>query len=256
MLPPALHNAIRGASPKGLRISVALARRAWRDSSFSGARPRLVARTAASPQIDFPHRVLEIVQEIRMTAFHEGKLANIRLGAERLDGVVIAPGEVLSFWKLVGPPSATAGFELGRSVRNGAVGGEVGGGLCQLSGIAYEAGLRAGLHPVERYPHSRDLYVEEERFTPLGLDATVVWPYKDLRLENRLAMPVQFRFAVRDSTLTASIHAASPIEPQVIDISRTDGDGRREVHVVRCRAGGDAELISKDVYAVTPAQAA
>jgi vancomycin resistance protein VanW len=34
----------------------------------------------------------------------------------------------------------------------------MGGGLCQLSGIVYEAGLRAGLDPAERHPHSRDLY--------------------------------------------------------------------------------------------------
>ena len=118
-------------------------------------------------------RVVEIVQEIKGTAFLEGKLANITLGAARLDGVVIEPGETFSFWSLVGMPSAASGFAVGRSIRSGLVGGEIGGGLCQVSGIAYEAGLRAGLTVVERHPHSRDLYAESERFTPLGLDATV-----------------------------------------------------------------------------------
>jgi hypothetical protein len=118
--------------------------------------------------------VLEVVQDIKPSAFFEGKLANIGLGAKRLDGVVVAPGEVLSFWKLVGRPSAAAGFEIGRSIRGGAAGADIGGGLCQLSGIAYEAGC-GGSEVVERHPHSRDLYAEEDRFTPLGLDATVVW---------------------------------------------------------------------------------
>ncbi|HEY0116697.1 MAG TPA: VanW family protein [Allosphingosinicella sp.] len=256
MLPRGLHHAIRGASPHGLRISVALARRAWRDSSFSGARISLVAATEPRPRSGFPHIVLEVVQEIRKSAYFEGKLANLRLGAKLLDGVVIAPGEVLSFWKLIGCPAASAGFERGRAIRGGAVGGEVGGGLCQLSGIVYEAGLRAGLDPVERHPHSRDLYAEEDRFTPLGLDATVVWPYKDLRLANGLAVPVQFRFAVGEARIAASIHSAAPLQPATFEISRIDKDGRREVRVVRRRDGGEAEPISDDSYAAMPAEAA
>jgi vancomycin resistance protein VanW len=176
-----------------LRVTVARARRALRDSGFPGPRPRLAARAEAPAADGFDHRVTEVVQEIKPTGFLEGKLANIGLSAALLDGVVVAPGEIFSFWKLVGRPSAAAGFAIGRSIRGGIVGGEIGGGLCQVSGIAYEAGLRAGLTVVERHPHSRDLYTEEERFTPLGLDATVVWPNKDLRLSNPLAVPLQFR---------------------------------------------------------------
>ena len=182
------------------------------------------------------------------TAFVEGKLANLRLGAERLDGVVVAPGETFSFWKLVGRPTRAAGFEQGRTIRGGVVAGEVGGGLCQLSGIAYEAGLRAGLRPVERYPHSADLYAEEDRFTPLGLDATVVWPYKDLRLANALAVPVQFRFSVGARTLTASVHVQAPLEVAGLVLSRIDEGDRRSVRVMRRTAEGAAELISEDVY--------
>ena len=67
--------------------------------------------------------VAEVVQAIRPTGHFEGKLANIRLGAARLDGIVVAAGETLSFWALVGRPSAAAGFETGRSIRGGLVGG-------------------------------------------------------------------------------------------------------------------------------------
>ena len=246
-----LRRALRNASPEGVRVAVALARRSWRDSPLFGARPRLVRRETTC-EIAFPHVAVELVQEIRQTAYFEGKLANIRLGAGLLDGVVVAPGETLSFWKLVGRPTAGAGFQLGRSIRGGAVAGDIGGGLCQLSGIAYEAGLRAELEVVERHPHSRDLYSEEERFTPLGLDATVVWPYKDLRLSNRLAVPVQFRFEVRGLTLSASIRAPRPIEQAALEIERSDEEGWRRV-VVRRRRGGAIETVSEDRYAFTPA---
>lgn len=239
-----LRDTIRRTLPYGFRASVAGARRRLRDLR---ARPRF----ARGKVDDFPHPVVSIVQEIKPSPFLDGKLANLTLGASRLDGVVIAPGETLSFWRLVGKPNARAGFALGRSIRGGVAGGDIGGGLCQLSGIVYEAGIRAGLIPVERHPHSRDLYAEQERFTPLGLDATVVWPWKDLRLANPLGVPVRLRLAVRDLTLHAVLHASEAIDPAEIEIERKDGEGGRTVRVVR-RRSGSAETLSDDLYLADP----
>jgi vancomycin resistance protein VanW len=251
-----LRRAIRAATPHGVRVAVARMRRAGRDSGFPGSRPRFAARPGGAEATGFDHQVIEVVQEIKPTAFLEGKLANIRLSAARLDGVVVAPGETFSFWKLVGRPTAAAGFALGRSIRGGIVNGEIGGGLCQVSGIAYEAGLRAGLVIVERHPHSRDLYAEADRFTPLGLDATVVWPYKDLRLLNPFAFPVRFRFALGELTIAASVHAPVPLDPATLEIARTDREGWRAVRIVRHTAGGAAESISDDLYPAPPVERA
>jgi vancomycin resistance protein VanW len=153
---------------------------------------------------------------------------------------------------LVGRPSAAAGFQRGRSIRGGVAGGDIGGGLCQVSGIAYEAGLRAGLCVAERHPHSRDLYTEAERFTPLGMDATVVWPYRDLRLRNPHPIPLCFGFAVRERTLVATVRAPILLSPAVVEIERTDRDGQRHVRVLRRTGDGAPELVSDDVYAVLP----
>lgn len=243
-----LRKMARAVTPAELRVAVARARRAWRDS---GSGTSFAARRETGPG-DFPHPLVELVQEIKGGAFLEGKLANIRRGAALLDGAVVAPGETFSFWTLVGRPSAAAGFQLGRSIRGGVAGGDIGGGLCQVSGIAYEAGLRAGLAVAERHPHSRDLYAEAERFTPLGMDATVVWPYRDLRLRNAHPVPLCFGFAVRDRTLVASVRAPVPLCPVTIDIARTDQEGRRHVRVLRRVDGGGPETISDDVYPVLP----
>jgi vancomycin resistance protein VanW len=240
----ALRRLARAHLPDVPRLAFASARRALHDR-LSGDAVRITRRAAAESRRPTEHCVLEIVQEIRNTAFVEGKLANIRLAARRLDGVTIAPGDILSFWALVGRPTAGAGFQLGRSIRNDAVGGEIGGGLCQVSGIAYELGLRAGLTPRERHPHSHDLYTEEERFTPLGLDATLVWPHKDLRLANPHEVPVTVRFAVEGMRLRASLHAPQRIEAMAIGIECLDRPGCREVRVSR---GGAP--VSHDRYAV------
>lgn len=238
----ALRRLARAALPEGARLAVALTRRGLRDR-FTGDGRRLAGRPAVTDPS--PHRIVEISQPIRNTAFPEGKLANIGLGASRLDGVTIAPGEIFSFWTLVGRPAPEAGFTLGRSIRGGIAGGEVGGGLCQVSGIAYELFLRAGFAPLERHAHSHDLYSEEERFTPLGLDATVVWPYRDLRLANSLGIPVMARFAVDGLTLRAALHAPCALEPAAIEIERFDQPGRREVRVSR-----GATPISHDHYLI------
>lgn len=237
----ALRDAVRRAIPYGLRASVAGTRRRLRDL---GTRPRFARGRGA----DFPHPIVAIVQEIKPSPFLAGKLANLTLGATKLDGIVIAPGETLSFWRLVGRPTRRSGFAIGRSIRGGVVGGDVGGGLCQLSGIIYEAGIRAGLTPTERHPHSRDLYEEQERFTLLGLDATVVWPWKDLRLVNPLEVPVYLRVAVRDLTLHAEMHAPERVEAAEIDVERRDEGATRRVLVNR-RLAGSAEAISDDRYA-------
>ena len=238
----ALRRFARHSLPEGPRLALARMRRGARDR-LSGDTGRMARRVegAATPLF----RVVEIVQPIRQTVFAEGKRENIRLGAARLDGVVIAPGEIFSFWSLVGEPSASAGFAVGRSIRGGEVAGELGGGLCQVSGIAYELLLRGGLDPVERHPHSRDLYDEEERFTSLGLDATVVWPYRDLRLANRGDVPLTARFAVEDAALRATLHAPAALASADIAIERIDHPGHRDVSVSR---GGVP--VSRDRYAL------
>lgn len=238
----ALRRLARRLLPETIRLAVARMRRGARDR-VSGDTRRMARRIQGGAEPLF--RVAEIVQPIRNTGFVEGKLENIRLGAARLDGVVIAPGEIFSFWALVGEPSARAGFAIGRSIRGGEVGGEVGGGLCQVSGIAYELLLRGGLDPIERHPHSRDLYDEEERFTPLGLDATVVWPYRDVRLVNRRDVPLTARFAVEGMTLRATLHAPAALDPVELAIERSDHPGHRDVTVSR---GGAP--VSRDRYAL------
>lgn len=238
----ALRKALRRAVPLPLRRGVARLRR-WVRDRLDGSHFRL-ARRLASPW-DLPVFVT-IGQPIRQSPLWEGKLANLQRGAAVLDGVLIAPGEVFSFWHWIGRPTTARGFAVGRAIRDDAATGDPGGGLCQLSGIVYELGLRGGLHIAERHPHSRDLYqTEDERFTPLGLDATVVWPWKDLRLENRLGMPVALRLAVEGMELKAWLQADGECTPLTLEMDRADHGDHRQITVRRAGV-----LMSEDRYAI------
>jgi vancomycin resistance protein VanW len=234
-----LRRGLRSALPLPLRQAVALARRGLMDPRQSYAR-----QSSDDPAAEWP-RVCTVEQAIKQSRLWEGKLHNLQLASALVDGVAIAPGEVLSLWALIGRPTAARGFALGRAIRDDAETGDVGGGLCQLSGLIYELGLRAGLTVIERHPHSRDLYASEaERFTPLGLDATVVWPWKDLRLRNGSDQPLRLHCAVAGLTLRGWLTAPGVVSARELRLDRTDGPAGK--HVTVWREG--TERISSDLY--------
>jgi hypothetical protein len=114
-----------------------------------------------------------------------GKVHNLRTAASRLDGLVVQPGEVFSFWHAIGAPTRRRGFVPGRELREGCLIASIGGGLCQLSNALYAVALDAGARIVERHPHSR---VVPGSQAEARRDATVFWNYLDLRF----ALPQRF----------------------------------------------------------------
>lgn len=237
-----IRKALRQTLPEAPRRILALVRRQLRDS-VAGTASRFAFRSADRPEWPVAGA---LEQPIRQGPYWEGKLVNLQQGCALIDGVTIAPGQVFSFWTLVGRPAAGRGFAEGRGIRGDAAQGDIGGGLCQLSGIVYELGLRCGLEIIERHPHSRDLYQNEsERFAQLGMDATVVWPWKDLRLENRSGQALTLRLKVEGLTLRAEVCGENAIPVPEIKVDRSDYPDLREVTVVR-----DGVVVSQDRYAI------
>lgn len=242
-----IRRGLRRAIPGPIRLRAALARRRLGDRAFGTA--RLIVKKPSLPT-DFASwtAAFSVAQAVHRADHWEGKLANLRLAAERLNGAIIMPGAIYSFWGLVGAPDAANGFAIGRSIRSDVLGPEVGGGLCQLSGLAYELGLRSGMDVAERHAHSQDLYTDATRFTPLGLDATVVWGYKDLRLKNRLQFPIAFAFAVDLDRVVGTVRSPTPFQGAGLETFRTDETHRCLVETFRTRPAGARELISADTY--------
>lgn len=105
---------------------------------------------------------------------------NIRVGAEKFDGVIVPSGEILSFIRELGPIDARAGYLPELVIKNDGTVPEFGGGLCQVSTTAFRAVLYGGLTITERRNHSyRVAYYE-----PAGTDATVYDPYPDFKFTN------------------------------------------------------------------------
>ena len=157
--------------------------------------------------------IVTIDQPVKLTYTSVNKIHNLSLALIKLNNIIIQPGEIFSFWKLVGNPSQKNGYKKSRSIINGEVEAAIGGGLCQLSGLIYFLAIQAGLKITERHAHSIDIYKEEERFTPLGSDATVAYGYKDIRFINKYDFPVALRFQLTNDILTGDLLANEKIAP-------------------------------------------
>ncbi len=139
------------------------------------------------------------------------KVVNLRLAAARLDGVVVLPGERLSFWRLVGKPSRRRGFVDGAVLSHGRVVPGVGGGLCQITNLLYWLTLHTPLTVVERWRHSYDVFPDADRTQPFGSGATCAFPALDLQIENRTLVPFVLRIVVAHGRLHGSWWSTGPL---------------------------------------------
>jgi vancomycin resistance protein VanW len=215
-----LRRLARRAVPLELRQSLAHRRRARRDRA-EGA-----AFHCGRGGDEWPVAVA-LWQPVMPSAVLEAKLNNLRRGAALLDRGIIEPGGSWSFWSELGRPTARNGFLEGRNLVDGRLVRQVGGGLCQLSGLVHHLALLAGLEVVERHAHSIDIYREEERHTPLGADATVVWGFKDLRLRNPHPCAVSIACAVDGQRLVGELRGAGAIAARTVAFVREPVSPRR-----------------------------
>lgn len=229
---------------KTIKRHIRLTQRALNDS-LNGNLPRM-AQAQPDSLPDWP-ACLSITQPILPGPTLSNKRHNIRLACERISNVVVQPGQIFSYWKAVGPPTAKRGFLPSRNIIGGRLSEDVGGGLCQVSGILYHLSLRAGLQVLERHAHSIDIYREEERYAPLGADATVVYGYKDYRFLNPLQQPVMFSFSLTEHTVTA--HLSSPleiVEQQIMFERHRSGDA--EMVVTKMMTADGERILGASLY--------
>ena len=125
---------------------------------------------------------------------------NIQVGASRINGICLLPGESASFDQIVHDSSDGQVFREAGSYLNGKTVQTKGGGICQISTTAYNALLRAGIIPEKRYPHSMPVH-----YVPLGLDAAISEGVKDLVVKNTLNVPIVIKMFTKGNSLTTQI---------------------------------------------------
>lgn len=140
------------------------------------------------------------------------KVKNLEIATKQLDGIIIHPGETLSYWKLIGNPTKGKGYVEGMVLFYGGFKPGIGGGLCQLSNLLYWITLHTPLEVVERHRHSYDVFPDANRTQPFGSGATCAYNYLDLRIHNPTNEPYQLKVFLTDDQLVGEWYTThSPI---------------------------------------------
>ena len=113
------------------------------------------------------------------TLSRKNRVNNMALAAQRINGVVVAPGEEFSMNEIILDRSKENGYYLAPAIRNGTYEQEYGGGVCQVSSTLFNAVMMADLPVTERHHHSWPM-----TYVPIGRDATISTGYKDFKFVN------------------------------------------------------------------------
>lgn len=173
------------------------ARRTWQWRTCGADLDLARAPEASCPFPVFEHRSV-LLRELAGVdpQLQRNKVVNLRLATARLDGLVLRPGQRLSFWRQVGHATARRGYLPGLLLVDGRVTAGVGGGLCQLTNLIHWMTLHTELTVVERWRHSYDVFPDSSRTVPFASGATCSYPSLDLQIENRTATSYRLRLGV------------------------------------------------------------
>lgn len=130
----------------------------------------------------------------------QGRKENVAIGSGFFNGLVIDPGQNISFNGTVGEISVKNGFQKAGVLVNGDLEQGVGGGICQVSTTLYNALLLSNIQIDERHNHTRPI-----AYVDIGTDAAVVEGYKDLKFTNNLAHKIYLKAEADGKKLTFQV---------------------------------------------------
>ncbi|MYD92843.1 MAG: hypothetical protein F4Y02_03960, partial [Chloroflexi bacterium] len=136
---------------------------------------------------------------------------NIAVGAAKLDGMIVRPGETFSFNERIGVFTKAEGWVEGSVIVEDRTEQGIGGGICQVSTTLFRAALAAGLPIEERWPHLYRVRYYEMGGSPIGYDSTIFSPGIDLKFSNDFEDPIMLRALInrRLGTLDFEIWGAA-----------------------------------------------
>lgn len=170
------------------------------------------ASTSAFSNVAFQHESL-LLRELRNVDMwlQHNKIHNLQQAIPKLDGLLLRPGETMSYWKLIGPPTKRKGYLQGMELHEGSFRPGYGGGLCQLSNLIYWMTLHTPLTVTERYRHQYDVFPDANRTLPFGSGATCAYNYVDLQIRNDTNQTFCLHLYLTDTHLAGEWRTQQPL---------------------------------------------
>lgn len=132
-----------------------------------------------------------------------GRKINVELGASKINGKIVYPGETFSVAENLRPVTAANGYAKASAYENGTVIDSYGGGICQVSTTLYNAVIRAELEVVERSAHSMIVsYVQPSMDAAIAGEGAV----KDFKFKNNQDFPVYIEGTANGGYITFTVY--------------------------------------------------
>lgn len=175
---------------------------------------------------------------------NENRNGNLRKACGMLDGLVLQPGQELSYNEALGPRTKELGWLPAPAYSGTKLVDSPGGGICQVSSTLYLASVYSELTIVERHNHGYPV-----SYIPLGMDATVSWGFADLKIRNDSPMPVKIQAEESDGYVRVSILGT---ETRDYNVEMSYTVGGRYVRTYMSKIDKESgEVISKEPYALS-----
>ena len=146
----------------------------------------------------FPNRLA--TYSTKYSTADVNRTTNIKISVNKINGVVLLPGEEFSYNKVLGPRTPQAGYKLGAAYIGGKVVSDYGGGVCQTSSTLYNAVLLSNLEITSRTSH-----YFAAAYVPVSRDATVYWPSLDFKFKNNRKYPIKIKAYTSNGVIKVEI---------------------------------------------------
>lgn len=137
----------------------------------------------------------------------KNKAVNIKLSCEKINGIVIHPGEVFSFWKTVGKTTKRKGYKDGRVLVGNRIEPGIGGGLCNLGNTIHLLVLHSPLEVTEFHNHSDALAPDGEKRVPFSTGTCISYNNIDYRFKNNTDQDIQILVWCENEKLYAELRS-------------------------------------------------
>lgn len=191
----------------------------------------------------YPTRTREELEESTQLLFHSSskistsnrkntnRNGNIQKAISYYKGLVVQPGEIISYNELLGERTAAAGWLKAPTItQEKTLVDALGGGICQASTTIYNAAFMAGAKIIDRGPHSWPAYYHD---FGMGMDAMVNYGTDDFIFQNTSDYPLYFNTYL----WTDAYGNPGWIDVDVYGMPQKDEDG----NILRIRAVSNIE---------------
>ncbi|MEG1207172.1 MAG: VanW family protein [Angelakisella sp.] len=136
------------------------------------------------------------------------KAINLSIAAPKISNVLIRPGEIFSFWSLVGNCTKKKGYKDGLTIHLGEPSKGMGGGMCQFTNLIHWLVLHTPMEIIEHHHHDGiDLFPDYGRQVPFGVGTSILYNYLDYRFVNNTSITFQLITYTDEKYLCGEIRA-------------------------------------------------